>query len=74
MNKEQFLEELVDLLQCEVELAEDTELATLDEWDSLSKMALQTFFKRNFAKELSYEQLSGFKYVKDIFAAAGVTE
>ena len=74
MNKEQFLEKLIDLLQCEVEITEDTELLTLAEWDSLSKMALQTFFKRNFSKELTYDQLAGFKYVRDIFEAAGVVE
>lgn len=74
MKKEQFLEDLVDIFQTEDEIGEDTELASLEEWDSLSKMALQTYFKRNFRIQLSFEQLSHLKYVRDIIALAGIVE
>lgn len=74
MKKEQFLEDLVDIFQTEDEIGEDTELASLEEWDSLSKMALQTYFKRNFRIQLSFEQLAKLKYVRDIIALAGIVE
>ena len=36
MNKEQFLEEMVEVLQTEDEITMDTILEDLEEWDSLS--------------------------------------
>ena len=74
MKKEQFLEELVDIFQTEDEIGEDTELASLEEWDSLSKMALQTYFKRNFGVMLTFEQLAELKSVKDIVDLSGIVE
>ena len=38
MNKEDFLIQMQDVLQTEVDLTYETVLADLDEWDSLSSM------------------------------------
>ena len=53
MKKEQFLEEMIDVLQTEEELSLDTVLDDLDEWDSLSKMAVMAFYNKNFGIKIA---------------------
>ena len=48
MNKEQFLEEMVEVLQTEDEITMDTVLEDLEEWDSLSIMSTMAFLDKNF--------------------------
>ncbi|MBD5558642.1 MAG: acyl carrier protein [Desulfovibrio sp.] len=61
MTKNEFLTALQDMLQTDTELAEDTPLAGMEEWDSLAFMVLIAFFDKNFGKKLTFEDLSACK-------------
>lgn len=58
------LEELLDVE--ETALTETTELAGLDEWDSVSRLSLLIYFEEELGRTLSDEEIKGFKTVKDI--------
>lgn len=68
MNKEGFLAELQDILQCDDALSEDTTLADLEEWDSLSMMTLIAFFDKNFGQRVRFDALRACRQVHDIIA------
>ncbi len=48
-------------------LTMETELEDIEEWDSISKLALMAEVKRNWNKKLTAEDLKSFKVVKDIY-------
>ena len=48
-------------------LTMETELDNIEEWDSISKLALMAEVKRNWNKKLTVESLKSFKVVKDIY-------
>ena len=71
MKKEQFLEEMIDVLQTEEELSLDTVLDDLDEWDSLSKMAVMAFYNKNFGIKIALNEFKNIKTVLDLVKLAG---
>jgi acyl carrier protein len=71
MKKEQFLEEMIDVLQTEEELSLDTVLDDLDEWDSLSKMAVMAFYNKNFGIKIALNEFKNIKTVSDLVKLAG---
>ena len=71
MNKEQFLEEMIDVLQTEEEITEETVLEDLDEWDSLSIMSTMAFFNKELDIKIPMETLKTVKTIADIIALAG---
>ena len=72
MNREQFLEEMVDVLQTEEELTMDTVLEDLDEWDSLSVMATMAFLDKEFGVKTSLSDYKEMKTIEDIAKKAGI--
>lgn len=58
------IEELLDV--DEGILTEDTELETLDEWDSMSMLSLIVYFDEECGKSISGNEIKDFKTVKDI--------
>ncbi|MGN0005776.1 MAG: phosphopantetheine-binding protein [Candidatus Gastranaerophilaceae bacterium] len=72
MNREQFLEEMVEVLQTEEELAFDTVLEDLDEWDSLSIMATMAFLDREFGVKTSLADYKDMTTIEDIAKKAGL--
>lgn len=72
MNKEQFLEKFTDILQTEEDLTLDTELESLEEWDSLSAMATIAFFNKEFGIKITHQDISEFKTVEDVVKKAGL--
>ena len=72
MNRETFLESIVEVLQTEDEINFDTELADLDEWDSLSAMAIIAFLDKNFGVKATISDVKTFVTVEDIAKKAGV--
>ena len=48
-------------------LTMETELDNIEEWDSISKLALMAEVKRNWNKKLTVESLKSFKVVKEIY-------
>lgn len=61
------LEEIIDA--DDVEITEDTVLDDLDEWDSLTKLALIVYFQEELGKTISTDDLKSFTVVKDILDA-----
>lgn len=69
MKKEEFLENLQDVLQRDEECLENDILETYSEWDSLSKMAMMAFFDQNFNIRLTiadFDNLTSVKQLMDL--------
>ena len=71
MTRNEFLGALQDMLQTDAALSEDTPLAELEEWDSLAFMVVIAFFDKNFAKKLTFEDLSACKTPAALINLAG---
>lgn len=72
MTKEEFLEQMQDVLQTDAELTMDTVLADLEEWDSLSIMATMAFLDKNFGVKTSIKDYCEMNTIGDIATKAGV--
>jgi len=72
MTKDEFLEQMQDVLQTDVELAYETVLDELDEWDSLAIMATMAFLDKNFGVKTSIKDYREMSTIGDIAAKAGV--
>lgn len=72
MTRETFLERIKDVLQTDATLTAETVLADLDEWDSLSMMALMAFVDKNFGIKLGIRDFKAMNTIGDIVAKVGV--
>lgn len=63
-EKIHFLEEVMDVEEGTLEA--DTELADIEEWDSLSALSLTVEMKQRYGMELTSKILQNFKTVKDV--------
>ena len=72
MTREEFLTEMQDVLQTDTELAFDTVLSDLDEWDSLSIMATMAFIDKNFGVKLRVADIKALKTIGDLAEKAGI--
>ena len=72
MTKDDFLKEMVDVLQAEDEITLDTALADLDEWDSLSMMATMAFLDKAFGVKTTMKDYKDMKTIGDIATKAGL--
>lgn len=72
MNKEEFLEELQDVLQTEEELTLETVLADLVEWDSLAVMATMAFLDKEFGVKTTMKDYKQISTIEDIAKKAGL--
>ena len=67
MNVEEKLEILEEILEMdEGTLQEDMVLDDIEEWDSMSKLYLVTYVKKNLKKRLTVDEIKEFVTVKDI--------
>ena len=71
MKKEEFLEELEDLLQREEPCNEGDNLDDYEEWDSLSKMSLMAYYSKTFGIKLSLDSFRNISTVADLIKLAG---
>ena len=72
MNKEQFLEELTDVLQLEETMSESTNLKDLEEWDSMAHLGVISMFDIEFSKNITNAELKDVETVSDLMALAGL--
>ena len=72
MNREEFLEKMIDILQVETELSFDILLDELYEWDSLSKMSTMVFLETAFGVKVSFAELSEMKTLEDLAKKVGI--
>lgn len=71
MTKDDFLVELEDILQREDACNENDSLEDYDEWDSLSKMSIMAYYQKNFAVEITLNDLDSVQTVSDLIKLAG---
>lgn len=73
MNKKRFLQEFIEELGIEQNNVNlDTELLSLDIWDSMSIMITTAFISENFDVNLTNDDFEHFKTIKDIADSAGI--
>ena len=72
MTREEFLLKMQDVLQREDILSFDMNLADVDEWDSLSKMASMAFLEKEFGVKTRFADYKEMKTVEDIALKAGL--
>ncbi|MBQ9882222.1 MAG: acyl carrier protein [Synergistes sp.] len=67
MTKEEKLAKLEEVFELDAgALKEDMELASVEAWDSMTKLSLIVLFDDEFGKKLSGQQLDEFVKVSDI--------
>ncbi len=67
MEKEKFIEELVEILQTEVEINLDTKLDEIPEWDSLGIMSTLAFLENKMGVKCDMTSLAAQKTVNDLY-------
>ena len=72
MSNEEFLEQMLEVLQREDELQFDMALEDIDEWDSLAVMATMAFLHKEFGVETSMADYKTMKTIEDIAKKAGL--
>ncbi len=71
MKTEQFIKDLGDLLETDVELSMTTNLKELEEYDSLAIMGLVAYADKNFGKKIAGEEFSQVTDVQSLIALMG---
>lgn len=66
MNKVEFLKELSEIIQTEINLSEETKLSDIPEWDSLAMMACASFLDENFDIQKTLSDFLKFERISDI--------
>ena len=74
MNRDEFLTNIVDILQIEDEenLSFETNLIDLEEWDSISVISTVAFLDSKFGKKVTVTDLQDAKTIEDIAKLAGI--
>jgi acyl carrier protein len=72
MTRDEFLVQMQDILQTDEELRFDMELDSLDEWDSLSKMATVAFLDSNFGVKTNFSDFEQMRTIEDVAKKAGL--
>lgn len=68
MTVQEKLEVLEDILELdEGTLKVEDSLEDIDEWDSMSKLYLVTYVKKEMQKRLTVDEIKNFETVQDIF-------
>lgn len=69
MTQEEKIALLEDMLELDKGMLKvDTELSTIDEYDSMAKLSLIVLFDDEFGKKLTGEKIREFKTIGDILA------
>lgn len=72
MTKAEFLEKLQDIFERDGEITEDMVLEDMDEWDSLSAMAVMAFFNKSLSITLLPAEVREMKTVAELVKKAGL--
>lgn len=68
MTEQDFLEELQDILNTENDLAMNTELSTLDEWDSLSYVSFLAAMSEHVSHRIEPKAVRDAKTISDLYS------
>jgi len=66
MKRSELLEEIKDALQREQPIDESMQLSDIEEWDSLSTLAIISLYDRLFSKALKFNEINKVKTVSDL--------
>lgn len=67
MTQKDIISNLVDMMELEEgDLSVNSVLADFDEWDSISKLSLMAFAKKEYGKKLVSDDIQNFIIVQDI--------
>ena len=72
MTKAEFLEKLQDIFERDDEITEDMVLEDMDEWDSLSSMAVMAYFNKSLSITLLPAEVREMKTVAELVKKAGL--
>lgn len=72
MTGSAFISDLAEMLQTDAELAPETPLGSLPEWDSVAGMILVTYFDRNFGRLYTYDEIMACGSVRDLMTLCGL--
>lgn len=72
MTKEEFLTEMLEVLQRDEPIDMGTPLADIDEWDSLAIMGTAAFLNHHFSVHLGMDEFKKLSTIGDIAKAAGI--
>lgn len=72
MTKAEFLEKLQDIFERDDEITEDMVLEEMNEWDSLSAMAVMAFFNKSLSITLLPAEVREMKTVAELVKKAGL--
>lgn len=67
MGKEEFIEKLKELLDCEGELSMETDLSDIEEWDSLGILSFLAELGERAPKPIQAKDVKAAKTVSDLF-------
>ena len=71
MTEQSFLDEMTDLMDTEQELAMDTALADIEEWDSLSHVAFMAYTATHNLGNVSPQEVNKAKTLRDLYELLG---
>ncbi len=66
MKKEEFLREIIDAVEIEETINEDTELDSLEEWSSLAAVTTLALFKKFLGLKITAAAIKNSKTIGDI--------
>ena len=72
MNRMEFLMELKELMMLEKQPDLATELATIDEWDSMTRLSVLEIFEDSLNKQIDTEDLEKLTTVQQLIDLAGL--
>jgi len=71
MTKQDFLNELAEIMQLDAPLNGDESLETFADWDSLSNLGVMSMFDLEFDLTVTTDELREIKTIPDLIALAG---
>ena len=71
MNKQEFLEELSEIMQLDNTIAENAVLKEFSEWDSMAYLGVISFFDMEFSIDVPVEELKRIETVQQLLENYG---
>lgn len=72
MNKQEFLQELKEIMLLEEDLTDDVELGSLEAYDSMTQITLLSLFEDELGKQIETDDLIDLVTVGDLVVLAGL--
>lgn len=73
MTKEEIIKNISEILEQDNILSDDTDLSTIEEWDSLTFVSILVFFKKNLNVSIDATNFKDCKTLKDVLALANIS-